>query len=980
MALTNNEKIRIIALQLGIDTSEVDEGIDKLANSSGKKISEISSQIVRFFDAMSKEATANGTKISDKIVDSIAKGLKADGSVISGSLSELFSKALSDAGLGKWNYDIKTATLKTFSGQNFRADPIKGINMSTFMKQMSGSISPSVEAKFRQAISQPQQKAPTTPTTPQTPTTPNALDNSVQNLNTTVNNLNTTIQGLDPQLQNLSSAVGTMATANTNINNATQQLDQAATRLAQAGGEISSSAHLLSTAINSANNAPTSSGGSGSGGSNNDNTPRTSQDSRARIKEFDRDTSEGFKLIADTSQKGNATIINAQKIFEKFKGNYGHLIRNILETFDDKGVLTRINATLRLSSKQSARISLTPDDMQAIMNEHGNLPTSANNRALKDMMMARGGISSTSRVLVDEVSQVERYKSLLKEQWDLQLKLYEAEQNQDTLLQNEIKYKLQINQIEKEMVNRSRDVGGRQRFDENYGVKTNKKTGNILPMSKQDPESIYTLNQQLQSKNELMRQAVDERNQEDNLAREQVRLEQELINLVSERTRLQSKLSGLTTSSKGYTDTQARLSQVNTAIEGYRGRVADDRYNTLTSSDLTQQQQNIMSKLTRLETERFQAWQKSRSAMKKGNTEEAAEYQKIAQARLSEYNSELRSANGMSLINNELRGLLDRYVEYNQTLQSIDNAKSKDVQRQKQETDTYKTATSALNDYVALLKEKSSLKLKEGSSLGKGVSNTSVYGAAYQNVVSKIGKATGKDGFGNLIDIDASGDSPTVKLKEFNNTLGITKDQYEQLRKIVAETNQTIKDNTVKANQEQDLKHLNDMITAYTNLKKAQSTLQEYKARAYNDATINQQQNIVDKLQQEYNTLLATNPELAKNSTYTQMLADANKKLSETTTRASQNTSKQLTLLERLKASLQRTASVAFSFNIFNRLFMEMRQGLTDVISKTKEFDEAMTNIQLVTNQTDTSVKKTLASYSELAKQLGTTTENVAEG
>ena len=110
------------------------------------------------------------------------------------------------------------------------------------------------------------------------------------------------------------------------------------------------------------------------------------------------------------------------------------------------------------------------------------------------------------------------------------------------------------------------------------------------------------------------------------------------------------------------------------------------------------------------------------------------------------------------------------------------------------------------------------------------------------------------------------------------------------------------------------------------------------------------------------------------------MVAEANAKMADNVTRSNQSNSKQLTLLERLKASFQRTAAVAFSFNIFNRLFMEMRQGLSNVIEKTKEFDKTMTEVQMVTNQTDTSVRKTLASYSELAKELGTTTEIVSSG
>ena len=275
-----------------------------------------------------------------------------------------------------------------------------------------------------------------------------------------------------------------------------------------------------------------------------------------------------------------------------------------------------------------------------------------------------------------------------------------------------------------------------------------------------------------------------------------------------------------------------------------------------------------------------------------------------------------------------------------------------------------------MQEYVELRREEGKLTNKAG----KG--DKGIYTAAYQNVQDKMSAITGTSGLGNLIDFS----SGQMSLKSFNATLGITREQYEKLRAVVAEANATIKDDTIKAKQESDLATLNKMITAYTNLKKAQSTLQEYKARAYNDATVNQQQAVVDRLQAQYNALLKDNDALAKTSTYTNMVAEANAKMADNVTRSNQSNSKQLTLLERLKASFQRTAAVAFSFNIFNRLFMEIRQGLSNVIEKTKEFDKTMTEVQMVTNQTDTSVRKTLASYSELAKELGTTTEIVSAG
>ena len=223
---------------------------------------------------------------------------------------------------------------------------------------------------------------------------------------------------------------------------------------------------------------------------------------------------------------------------------------------------------------------------------------------------------------MDEVSQVERYKALLTEEYDLRLKLYEAEANEDNLLQNKIRYQLEINNIQKSALNASRVAGGRDPIFNGYG-------------NAKDPESVSFLNRQLQERNQNIQRAIQTRKNEDNVIKEQIQLEQELTNLVSERTRLESKLSGQTTGSQKFVTTQNRLNQVNTQIEAYNGRIPTDTYNRITSSDTNEQQQNLVAKLTRLENERYQAWQKSRSAMQKGNTEEATEYQRIAQAKLS---------------------------------------------------------------------------------------------------------------------------------------------------------------------------------------------------------------------------------------------------------------------------------------------------------------------------------------------------------
>ena len=152
--------------------------------------------------------------------------------------------------------------------------------------------------------------------------------------------------------------------------------------------------------------------------------------------EFNRNTVEGLKISADASQKADAAIINARKRFDEFKKNYSNLFRQITGVFDDTGNLVRANARLRISGRESANITLSPEDIQEITTRFGKTPQDVNPKALNDMLLSRGGTSSLSRTYVDEVSQVERYKALLTEEYDLRLKLYEAEANTDMKLKS----------------------------------------------------------------------------------------------------------------------------------------------------------------------------------------------------------------------------------------------------------------------------------------------------------------------------------------------------------------------------------------------------------------------------------------------------------------------------------------------------------------------------------------------------------------
>ena len=933
------EKIEIAKVQLGLDTSTFEQQFQNL-------ISKFPNDIMKLFDALNKySGTKNiGESLFREPIQKAIEQSKKDYQNFAEFVADI-NRQITDQSL-KFTYNTK-AGRATIGGTGYKSS-----DLATITKEVVKVITA--------------QKTKTTPADKKS-TSNNAdalnrtLTQTVDNLNTTVQNLNSASSSLNTSATNIGNSASALGTANANLGNTSQSISGASATLNTAAQAVSNAANALSGAAQNTGNPSTNSSTGGGNGSSSSigNSASTFKGSIVHLDEFSVQTVKSMDLAAKTSQKATASVINAQRMLEKFAGKYGDLLRNVSLIFGDTGDLQKINATLRLSAKESANISLTPSDIQNVMANPKKLE-------LKDALLQSGGVSSLHRVYTDETTQIEVYKKLLKEQYALERQIAEAHAKEDRFLENKLRYQLSYNRAQKDFLNQGRIAARRDILTNTYG-------------DVKDTESIAYANKKYKDENERIIPIIKEREKNNALISEEENKIKELTSLLEKEMNLKTQISKLKPSSRKASDLNVDLQQTRQRIDELRvvskssSGTYGNRVNELVSryrGSGSREEVNTYNELIRLEDERFETWKKYKTAKEKGNTQEASFYgQQIANLK-KEYSELLDVAKATGTLNQEIEKQLNLHREYNKEQQRAITLRARDKKLQNEQTTNYSKATKSLQEYVELRREEGKLTNKAG----KG--DKGIYTAAYQNVQDKMSAITGTSGLGNLTDFS----SGQMSLKSFNTTLGITREQYEKLRTVVAEANATIKDDTIKAKQESDLATLNKMITAYINLKKAQSTLQEYKARAYNDATVNQQQAVVDRLQAQYNALLKDNDALAKTSTYTNMVAEANAKMADNVTRSNQSNSKQLTLLERLKASFQRTAAVAFSFNIFNRLFMEMRQGLSNVIEKTKEFDKTMTEVQMVTNQTDTSVRKTLASYSELAKELGTTTDAVAKG
>ena len=69
----------------------------------------------------------------------------------------------------------------------------------------------------------------------------------------------------------------------------------------------------------------------------------------------------------------------------------------------------------------------------------------------------------------------------------------------------------------------------------------------------------------------------------------------------------------------------------------------------------------------------------------------------------------------------------------------------------------------------------------------------------------------------------------------------------------------------------------------------------------------------------------------------------------------------------------------AVNYSLVYQGIAKLRQALTDVIQKTKEFNKTMIDIQIVTGSNASEVSKMIDTYNDYAKELGVTTQQVAE-
>lgn len=308
--------------------------------------------------------------------------------------------------------------------------------------------------------------------------------------------------------------------------------------------------------------------------------------------------------------------------------------------------------------------------------------------------------------------------------------------------------------------------------------------------------------------------------------------------------------------------------------------------------------------------------------------------------------------------------------EYEDKIQKIENSQQKRTQDQ-QDANYLKNVSQALNTLEQLQSKINSLqnngKLNTNQIEGykqqiqEIISAFQELGITYDSVTNKFSFDTLNTN--GLLNSAESIDKLINKLKEFQVATANT--ENKQLDFI---DNQKVQEAIQLLEQLQKKK---------LELEKAQLS---GASSSYIDALIQDINRLEQELQQATQEQLNFNKTVGQSDTYQSAFANsvnesamAMEKLQSSAQQAQSSTSD---LSNGFDGVISRCASMAASFAIFDQL----QNALYSSVDAVKELDSAMTSLQMVTEQSDTSIQNMMSGYADMANELGVTLKTVAEG
>lgn len=225
--------------------------------------------------------------------------------------------------------------------------------------------------------------------------------------------------------------------------------------------------------------------------------------------------------------------------------------------------------------------------------------------------------------------------------------------------------------------------------------------------------------------------------------------------------------------------------------------------------------------------------------------------------------------------------------------------------------------------------------------------------------------------------VDETTSQVTIQWNKVREKIELTEKAETDLLEVQKKLNEQAQKKVANDSQLKYNKELNAYIKDLKELYKAQRDLQKMEFGKAKLSDLEEQRDLVQKLKDKLNAY----SDEVKNS------ARATEEFNKVERQSNSDLKTLENGLNRVGISfgsvfnkLSEAAKHAATFGVINKAVDLMGDAVRQSVEKVRELDQTMTNIQLVTGQTDEETRQLINTYSQMAKQLGATTKEVADG
>lgn len=308
-----------------------------------------------------------------------------------------------------------------------------------------------------------------------------------------------------------------------------------------------------------------------------------------------------------------------------------------------------------------------------------------------------------------------------------------------------------------------------------------------------------------------------------------------------------------------------------------------------------------------------------------------------------------------------------------QLTEQLNDAKQQDSQIKKEQQQQINGIKNDLNSYLKILSETKRIESSGDNTYGARLEyNKEMMEQLAQSINQYIP---------NVVQLDTNTDELSVNFEELSRVFSNNKTALEQLTQIYKNYNNEVKKQDTEVSHQEDSKKIDETIKKMQELFNVQKSLTTLKVKAAPVEDIEEAESAVRKLTQELENLssqyLSNGKAVSQTEEYTEEYTKQLIELEYAQRRAATGAKDQVSVLGKLFGSFGQVTSNVIKYNLAQYGLEEAVQKTVDTI---KSLDEQMTNIRLVQNNSEASAKEMLQTYSDMAYELGTTTEAVAEG